>query len=111
MPTDAVITMLKWMGSMPIFSAIGNTTGISTTAAGRPSSTMPNIMVIKAVHHQEQPGRGLERPQHVGQQRRHARHAHQVLEHRGDGEQEDHRGGQHGAVVGELAHLAKLTLR
>ena len=50
MPTAAVCTMLKWMGSMPISSAIGNTTGISTTAAGRPSSTMPNIMVISAVH-------------------------------------------------------------
>ena len=56
MPTAAVCTMLKWMGSIPIFSAIGKTTGISTTAAGRPSSTMPNIMVISAVAHQEQPG-------------------------------------------------------
>ena len=34
---------------MPIVSAIGNTTGISTTAAGKPSSTMPNIMVSKAI--------------------------------------------------------------
>ena len=49
MPTDAVVTMLKWIGSMPIFSAIGKTTGISTTAAGSPSSTVPNIMVISAV--------------------------------------------------------------
>ena len=48
MPTAAVCTMLKWIGSMPIVSAIGNTTGISTTAAGRPSSTMPNIIVISA---------------------------------------------------------------
>ena len=49
MPTAAVCTMLKWIGWMPIRSAIGNTTGISTTAAGRPSSTMPNIMVMNAV--------------------------------------------------------------
>ena len=33
---------------MPIRVAIGNTTGISTTAAGSPSSTMPNTIVINA---------------------------------------------------------------
>ncbi len=34
---------------MPMVSAIGNTTGISTTAAGRPSSSMPNRQLIVAV--------------------------------------------------------------
>ena len=91
---------------MPIFSAIGKTTGISTTAAGRPSSTMPNIMVISAVDQQEQPVRvASSGSSTLGQQLRHARDAHQVLEHRGDGEQEDHRRRQDGAVVGEPRHL------
>ncbi len=48
MPTAAVCTMSKWIGLMPMRVAIGNTTGISTTAAGRPSSTMPNTIVISA---------------------------------------------------------------
>ena len=46
MPTAAVSTMLKWIGWMPICLAIGKTTGTSTTAAGRPSSTMPKRITI-----------------------------------------------------------------
>jgi hypothetical protein len=34
------------MGWMPICLAMGNTTGISTTAAGSPSRTMPNAMTM-----------------------------------------------------------------
>ncbi len=62
-------------------------------------------MVISGGDQQEQPRRVAQRVQHLGQQLGHARDAHQVLEHRGDGEQEDHRRRQDGAVVGQPHHL------
>src|SRR3972149_4091385 len=47
MPTAAVSTMLKCTGWMPISLASGNTTGTRTTAAGSPSSTMPNMITMR----------------------------------------------------------------
>src|ERR1700692_521165 len=65
MPTAAVCTMLKWIGSIPIASEIGNTTGIRTTAAGSPSSRMPNRQVMTAVPIRERHGCGLCREEGV----------------------------------------------
>src|SRR2546426_5459643 len=90
MPTAAVSTVAKWTGWMPICLAIGNTTGMSTTAAGSPSSTMPKSMTRTDTARREQPRRGVERPQRLAEQRRHAQHAHQELIDAGHGEKKDH---------------------
>ena len=91
MPTAAVCTMLKWIGSMPIASASREHHGDQHNRGRQALEQHAEQAAQDSGADQEQPGMRLERPEHFPEQLRHAAHAHQVLIDRGDGQQEHDR--------------------